>query len=230
MQACEMQEQLVEARKAQVIPDVLLLCEHRHVITMGRNGKNQHLLANEYLLKQMDVEYFATNRGGDVTYHGPGQIIGYPIIDLSQYRRDIRWYVDRLEEVMIRTSADFGVSTKRVEDQHGIWVETVSGEEKLGALGVHLSRWVTSHGFAYNVSTDLRYFDLIVPCGIAGKRTTSLERILNRPVSTKEVNTRLVSQFSAVFELNLVAIDKDQLIQNALGVRNSLRPIASAVV
>ena len=128
---------------------------------------------------------------------------GYPILDLTEHRRDVRWYVAQLEEVMIRASADLGISAKRVEGRHGVWIETPMNDEKLGALGVHLSRWVTSHGFAYNVSTDPRYFDLIVPCGIPGTRATSLERILNRSMDSSEVRARLASHFADVFELSL---------------------------
>jgi lipoate-protein ligase B len=206
--ACALQSRVVQARKAGAIPDVLLLCEHPHVITLGRNGKHEHLRASERLLAQMSITFHATDRGGDITYHGPGQIVGYPILDLAQHRRDVRWYVNQLEEVMIRASADFGVTARRVADRHGIWVDTPSGEEKLAALGVHLSRWVTSHGFAYNVSTDLRYFDLIVPCGIAGKRATSLERVLDRAVKMEEVRPKLVSHFADVFGCELIAVPR----------------------
>jgi lipoyl(octanoyl) transferase len=209
--ACALQARLVEARKAGAIPDVLLLCEHPHVITLGRNGRREHLRASERLLSQMNVTFHETNRGGDITYHGPGQIVGYPILDLAQHRRDVRWYVSHLEEVMIRASADFGVSARRVADRHGIWVDTTSGEEKLAALGVHLSRWVTSHGFAYNVATDLRYFDLIVPCGIAGKRATSLERVLDRAVSREEVTPKLISHFGDVFGCEMTAVSRATL-------------------
>lgn len=204
--ACELQRRLVEARKQSATPDVLLFCEHQHVITLGRNGKSEHLLAGNRALAQINVEFRPTDRGGDITYHGPGQVVGYPILDLTQHRRDVRWYVEQLEEVMIRTTADFGVLAIRIEGRHGIWVETESGEEKLAALGVHLSRWITSHGFAYNVSTDLRYFDLIVPCGIAGRRATSLERVLGRSVSAAEVCERLSSRFAEVFTRNLVPV------------------------
>ena len=127
-------------------------------------------------------------------------------MDLAEQRRDVRWYVEQLEEVMIRATADFGLAAKRVESQHGVWIDTQVGEEKLGALGVHLSRWVTSHGFAYNVSTELRYFGLIVPCGIAGKRATSLERALGRAVPSEEVRERLAAHFSAVFSRNIVHV------------------------
>lgn len=213
--ACELQQRLVEARKAAAIPDVLLLCEHPHVITLGRNAKREHLLASNRLLAQMNAELHPTNRGGDITYHGPGQIVGYPILDLTEHRRDVRWYVEQLEEVMIRTTADFGIAARRVEDQHGLWINAPSGEEKLGALGVHLSRWVTSHGFAYNVSTDLRYFDLIVPCGIADKRVTSLERALGHDVSLEEVRDRTIAHFAAVFGFNIKRINNGELT-NAL--------------
>jgi len=209
--ACELQRQLVEARKAGAIPDVLLLCEHPHVITLGRNGKRENLRASESVLAQASVEFHATDRGGDITYHGPGQIVGYPILDLAEYRRDVRWYVAQLEETMIRASADFGVAAKRVEGMHGIWVDAPAGEEKLGALGVHLSRWVTSHGFAYNVSADLRYFDWIVACGIAGKRATSLERILGRTVRSEDARPRVVENFGEVFECEMVATSRGEL-------------------
>ncbi|MFZ0641691.1 MAG: lipoyl(octanoyl) transferase LipB [Candidatus Acidiferrales bacterium] len=209
--ACALQTCLVEARKAGAIPDVLLLCEHPHVITLGRNGKREHLRANERLLAQMNVTFHPSDRGGDITYHGPGQIVGYPILDLAQHRRDVRWYVNQLEEVMIRASADFDVAARRVPDLHGIWVDTAAGEEKLAALGVHLSRWVTSHGFAYNVSTDLRYFDLIVPCGIPGKRATSLERVLDRAVSSEEIRPKLISHFGQIFDREMITMPRAAL-------------------
>ena len=178
-QACELQARAVAARKRGDVPDVLLLCEHPHVITLGRNGKREHLKAGERILAQMNVEFHSTDRGGDITYHGPGQIVGYPILDLTVHKKDVRWYVRTARRNYDRAPAPISASTaRRFEDKHGIWVDTPAGEEKLAALGVHLSRWVTSHGFAYNVSTNLSYFDLIVPCGISGKRATSLERLL----------------------------------------------------
>jgi lipoyl(octanoyl) transferase len=209
--ACELQRQLVEARKAGAIPDVLLLCEHPHVITLGRNGNREHLRAGERVLVQMNVELHSTDRGGDITYHGPGQIVGYPILDLAEHRRDVRWYVEQLEELMIRATADFGRAARRADGRRGVWIDTPSGEEKLAALGVHLSRWVTSHGFAYNVSTDLRYFDLIVPCGIAGKRATSLERALGHTVPVEEVRERLVAHFAEVFHRTLHPVSPEDL-------------------
>lgn len=219
--AWELQQRLVETRKAGAIPDVLLLCEHPHVITLGRNGKREHLLAGARPLTQTGVEFHSTDRGGDITYHGPGQIVGYPIVDLAVHRRDVRWYVAQLEEVMIRASADFDVAAKRVEGRHGVWVDTATGEEKLGALGVHLSRWVTSHGFAYNVSTDLRYFDLIVPCGIAGARATSLERVLGRAVEIDAVCARVAEHFAEVFGRDLVQTTREELNDSLAALQGS---------
>jgi lipoyl(octanoyl) transferase len=214
-QACNFQKRIVQARKKSVVPDVLLLCEHPHVITLGRNGRREHMLASDHLLGQMNVEFHSTDRGGDITYHGPGQIVGYPILDLAAHRRDVRWYVSQLEEIMTRATADFGVATKRVEGQHGIWVDTPVGEEKLAALGVHLSRWVTSHGFAYNVSTDLRFFDLIVPCGIVDKRPTSLERILGRAIHSSELRPRLIARFGEVFGCAMIPVTPRELEEAA---------------
>jgi lipoyl(octanoyl) transferase len=208
--ACKLQRRAVAARKAGAIPDVLLLCEHPHVITLGRNGKAANLRASERVLRQMNVEFHASDRGGDITYHGPGQIVGYPILDLAGHRRDVRWYVEQLEEVMIRATREFGIEARRIEGLHGIWVETPSGPEKLAALGVHLSRWVTSHGFAYNVATDLRYFDLIVPCGISDKRATSLERLLGRAVDAREVAAALVRHFGEVFGCETTSLSREE--------------------
>jgi lipoyl(octanoyl) transferase len=213
--AWELQRRVVAARKAGGVPDVLLLCEHPHVITLGRNGKRANLLASDHALGRMSVSFFETNRGGDITYHGPGQLVGYPILNLSEIRRDVGWYVRSLEEAMIRAGAEFGVSGRRVAGRTGVWVDVAGGaatdEEKLAAIGVHLSRWVTSHGFAYNVSTDLRYFDLIVPCGIAGKRATSLEKLLSRRVEIKEIAPRIAAHLGGMFGLELRAAAPDAL-------------------
>lgn len=219
--ACELQRELVGARKAGAIPDVLLVCEHPHVITLGRNGKRENLLAGNRVLAQMNVEVHPTDRGGDITYHGPGQVVGYPILDLTEHRRDVRWYVEQLEETMIRASAEYGMRAKRVEGRHGIWVDTPAGEEKLGAIGVHLSRWVTSHGFAYNVSTDLRFFDLIVPCGISGRRATSLERLLGHAVDTAEAHERLTCHFGEVFQCELIQVPLEELKRTIERVQSS---------
>ena len=223
--AWELQRRVAAARKAGAIADVLLLCEHPHVITLGRSGKISNLRAPDHLLRQMGVSFFETNRGGDITYHGPGQLVGYPIVNLAEIRRDVGWYVRGLEETMIRATAEFGIVSARVAGRTGVWVEKKEvsevgegavaqerkDEEKIGAIGVHLSRWITSHGFAYNVSTDLRYFDLIVPCGIAGKRATSLEKLLARRVEKTEAAQRLVPHFAEQFGFDPRACGRDAL-------------------
>jgi lipoyl(octanoyl) transferase len=225
--AWDLQRRVVAARKSGAIPDVLLLCEHPHVITLGRSGKISNLRSSDHALRQMEVSLFETDRGGDITYHGPGQLVGYPILNLAEIRRDVAWYVRSLEEAMIRATADFGVASMRVAGRTGVWVDVTAGkgkevkeieeaeevkdEEKLAAIGVRLSRWVTSHGFAYNVSTDLRYFDLIVPCGIAGRRATSLEKLLGRPVDIKEVAPRIASHLGEIFGREPRASDCDEL-------------------
>jgi lipoyl(octanoyl) transferase len=203
--ARELQRRLVAARKAGAVPDVLLLCQHPHVITLGRNGKLGNLRASDHVLRQMGVSFFETDRGGDITYHGPGQLVGYPILNLAEIRRDVAWYMRGLEEAMIRATAEFGIPSRRVAGRTGVWVDAPmesGGEEKLAAIGVHLSRWVTSHGFAYNVSTALRYFDLIVPCGIADKRATSLEKLLGRGVKMEEISPRIVGHLGELLHLD----------------------------
>src|ERR1700732_4211791 len=226
-EAYALQKRIVAARKAGAIDDMLLFCEHPHVITQGRNGKREHLLASENVLRQKGVAFYETSRGGDVTYHGPGQMVGYPILNLAAIRRDVVWYVRMLEEVMIRASADFGVTAAREAGKTGAWVATkeelgqsalrtqsgIERTEKLGAIGVHISRWVTSHGFAYNVSTDLRFFDLIVPCGIAGRKATSLEKLLGRSVDARQVAAQLAQHFGQVFGLNMQAASPDELLE-----------------
>jgi lipoyl(octanoyl) transferase len=210
-EASSLQERLVAARKANAIDDVLLFCEHPHVITLGRNGNRSNLLASESVLRQKNVELYPTNRGGDITYHGPGQIVGYPIVNLDKIKRDVGWYVRTLEEAMIRTSADFGVVAYRVPGKTGIWVKSLPTEEKLAAIGVHLSRWVTSHGFAYNVSTDLRYFDLIVPCGVPDRKATSLEKLLERTVFPSEAKPRLAHHLADLLSLSLLPTSRVEL-------------------
>jgi lipoyl(octanoyl) transferase len=217
VRACELQRRLVEARKARAVPDILLLCEHNHVITLGRNGKREHLRASLHVLDQMNVEFLPTDRGGDITYHGPGQIVGYPILDLTEHRRDVRWYAWQLEETMIRATVDFGIAAERLEGMRGVWIDGSTGPEKVGALGVHLSRWVTSHGFAFNVSTDLRFFDLIVPCGITDKRATSLEKALGRALDCDEVRPLLAAHFGDIFGRAMVSISSRQMEEVLLG-------------
>jgi len=212
-EAYALQKRIVAARKADAIEDVLLFCEHPNVITQGRNGKREHLRASEHVLRQKGVEFYETSRGGDITYHGPGQIVGYPILSLGGIRRDVVWYVRMLEEAMIRATAEFGITAKRVAGKTGIWVGEGNTEEKLGAIGVHISRWVTSHGFAYNVSTDLRFFDLIVPCGIADRKATSLEKVLGRTVKESEVAPRLAKHLGELLGLEMRESSKKELVE-----------------
>ena len=192
-----LQRALVEERRAGRVPDLLLLLQHPPVITLGvrGDGGRSHIVASAARLAALAVEVSETGRGGDVTYHGPGQIVGYPILDLRPDRCDVHRYVRDIEEVMIRTCADYGISARRVDGLTGAWV----GAEKIGAIGVRISRWITSHGFAFNVGTDLDYFDLIVPCGILDRGVTSLERILGREVAIGEVEEALIHHFASVF-------------------------------
>jgi lipoyl(octanoyl) transferase len=194
----ELQRQLVEDRKAQRIPDQLLLLQHPPVITLGVKVRDDraHVLAAPDELARQGVEVFETGRGGDVTFHGPGQLVGYPILDLNPDRRDVHRYVRDLEDVLIRVAGRFGIEAGRQPGLTGAWV----GNEKLAAIGVRISRWVTSHGFALNVATDLRQFDLIVPCGIRDRGVTSLERLLGRPVPMAEVQSATVDAFTTVFD------------------------------
>jgi lipoyl(octanoyl) transferase len=213
--AWDLQQRLVAARKTGAAPNLLLFCEHPHVLTMGRNGRLQNLRVPQSALEGLGVEFHHSNRGGDLTYHGPGQIVGYPILQLAEIRRDVGWYVRQLEEVMIRAAAAFGVAPFRVPARTGVWTRPAGSpaprEEKLGAIGVHISRWVTSHGFAFNVCTDLSYFGLIVPCGIADCRATSLEKSLARPVATAEVLPVLAAEFGRAFGLHVQMAGRQHL-------------------
>jgi lipoyl(octanoyl) transferase len=196
----ELQRRLVEERKADRIPDTLLLLEHPHVLTIGvkKTGRS-HILASPDRLASLGVEVFETGRGGDVTYHGPGQLVGYPILNLDPDRRDVHQYVRDLEEVMIRVCADYAIDAGRVSGFSGAWIKGTGGDEKIGAIGVRISRWITSHGFAFNVATDIEFFNLIVPCGIADRGVTSLASRLSRTPAMAEVEERVVARFSEVF-------------------------------
>jgi lipoyl(octanoyl) transferase len=202
--ALELQREKVAQRKAGAIPDTLLLLEHPHVYTLGRNARPENMLAPAEWLASRGAQVFHTDRGGDVTYHGPGQLVGYPILDLTQHRRDISWYMRSLEEVFIRTAHDFGIEAGRSPGAAGVWV----GNDKLTAMGVHLSRWVTSHGIALNVNTDLRFFEWIVPCGLRGKGVTSLAKLLGRPVEMEDVTERVVEHFGTVFGLEVQTVEE----------------------
>jgi lipoyl(octanoyl) transferase len=197
----DLQRDLVEQRRSGAIGDVLLLLEHPHVLTVGVRGPRgrSHILADEEMLAARGIDVFETGRGGDVTYHGRGQIVGYPILDLRPDRCDVHRYVRDLEEVLIRAVLTFGIHAERVEGLTGVWV----GREKLAAIGVRISRWITSHGFALNVSTDLSYFDLIVPCGIQDRGVTSLERLLGYSPTIADVEGRIVRAFADVFDCSV---------------------------
>jgi lipoyl(octanoyl) transferase len=195
--ALALQRALVEERRANRVPDLLILLQHPPVITVGARGDGgrSHIIADTDRLAALGVAVSETGRGGDVTYHGPGQIVGYPILDLRPDRCDVHRYVRDVEEVMIRTCVDYGVPAGRITGLTGAWV----GPEKIGAIGVRISRWITSHGFAFNVSTDLDYFGLIVPCGITDRGVTSLQRVLGRSVNIADVEESLVCHLAAVF-------------------------------
>jgi lipoyl(octanoyl) transferase len=195
--ALALQRTLVEERRAGRIPDLLLLLQHPPVITLGvkGDGGRANILAGEERLSELGIGVAEAGRGGDVTYHGPGQIVGYPIVDLRPDRCDVHRYVRDLEEVMIRVCGGYGVRAGRVAGLTGTWV----GQGKIGAIGVRISRWITSHGFAFNVSTNLDHFDLIVPCGIADRRVTSLERETGRPLDVDDVQRRIARHFADVF-------------------------------
>ncbi len=196
--ALAMQRALVEERRAGRVPDLLLLLQHPPVITIGvkGDGGRSNVVATPERLAQLGIEIHETGRGGDVTYHGPGQIVGYPILDLRPDRCDVHRYVRDVEDVMIRVCADYGLAAGRISGLTGTWM----GEEKIGAIGIRISRWITSHGFAFNVSTDLDHFRLIVPCGINGRGVTSLERATGRTVPIGEAEDAVIRHFAAVFD------------------------------
>lgn len=196
-EALALQRELVVERQAGRVGDILLLVEHPHVLTLGvrGDGGRSHILAPAEVLAARSIEVHETGRGGDITYHGPGQLVGYPIIDLNPDRRDVHRYVRDLEDVLIRVAGDYGIEAGRVQGLTGVWV----GDRKLAAIGVRIARWVTSHGFALNVTTDLDYFNLIVPCGVADRGVTSLAALLGREVDRADVEDRVVRHFGDVF-------------------------------
>src|SRR4051812_961755 len=196
--ACALQQQFVERRKRGEIPDQLLIVEHPHVVTMGRNGHDENLLCAPGLLERAGVEFHHTDRGGDVTYHGPGQVVGYPIVDLREWKRDVIAYVRGIEQVIINALEPFGITAGRLDGATGVWVDGA----KIAAIGVHISRWVTSHGFALNVDTDLSYFRYIVPCGLT-KPVTSM-RALGSNAACEEVVESLAASFGRYFEVDIV--------------------------
>jgi lipoyl(octanoyl) transferase len=197
-QAFELQQRLVSERKQGLISDHLLLLEHPHVITMGRNGRAENLLASPEILDRAGISFHPTDRGGDITYHGPGQLVGYPILDLREWKRDVGAYVRAIEQVIIDVLSDYAIPARRIPGLTGVWV----GERKIAAIGVHISRWVTSHGFALNVHPDLSYFQYIVPCGLT-KPVTSMAELGVR-ATIEEMDQRLAAHFGRVFDCEMV--------------------------
>ena len=195
-----MQRELVESRQRGVIPDQLIILEHPHTITLGRNGKRENLLASEDILCRAGISFQETDRGGDIPYHGPGQIVGYPIVDLREWKRDVAAYVRAIEQVLIDTLADFEIAAERVAGLTGVW----TGGSKIAAIGVHLSRWVTSHGFALNVNTDLSYFQYIVPCGLTLPVTSMAQ--LGVVVEQDEVARTIATHFGRIFEREMTML------------------------
>jgi lipoyl(octanoyl) transferase len=196
-EALDLQARLVEERRSGAVPDLLLLLQHPPVITLGVKTRHNrtNIVASDAQLAEAGVGIFESGRGGDVTYHGPGQLVGYPILDLNPDRRDVHRYVRDVEQALIEAVATFGIAAERVPGLTGIWV----GNEKLAAIGVRISRWITSHGFALNVSTDLSHFDLIVPCGIQGRGVTSMHQLIGKPVEMADVEAAVSDAFSQVF-------------------------------
>jgi lipoyl(octanoyl) transferase len=227
-EALELQHALVAARKRGALNDALLLLEHPPVFTLGRNAKEEHILASRELLDQIGIEVFHVERGGDVTYHGPRQLVGYPILDLRNYRQDVGWYVRSLEEVLIATLDDFGLNARRVGDGAGardpklvgVWVDNLLEEErarrmqpdaKIAQIGARIESWITYHGFALNVDPPMQHFDLIVPCGLPDKPVTSMALALGHPVEMSDVRARVVRNFGKVFGAQVEEIKPDEL-------------------
>lgn len=183
----------------------LLICSHPHVYTLGKSGAMENLLVNNAFLKEKGIAFYKTNRGGDITYHGPGQIVAYPVLDLEKIKTDIVWYMRNLEEVIIRLLADYGIRAERSEGETGVWIDTDHPlkARKICAMGVKTSRWVTMHGLALNVNTDLSYFDFIIPCGIQNKQVTSLQKELGQELHIPEVEKKMMDQFQDVFGLKI---------------------------
>ena len=205
--AWTLQQELWTLRQAEAIEDILLLTEHEHVYTLGKSADDNHLLASQEELKISGTDVFQIDRGGDITYHGPGQIVGYPIIDLNNYYLDIHRYLRSLEEVVIHTLSAFGIMAGREKDMTGVWVNN----EKIAAIGVKVSRWVTMHGFALNVNTDLSKFERIIPCGIFHKGVTSMQRVLGREIQFEAVKKVIANSFAEVFNRQIKWIEKDEL-------------------
>lgn len=197
---------LVDKIENTLTPNYLYFVEHPHVYTLGKSGDEANMLANTDMLKQIDAQYVKTNRGGDITYHGPDQLVAYPILDLANFKEDISWYMRSLEEVIIKTIAHYGLKGERSKGETGVWLDVGTPfARKICAMGVKASRWVTMHGLALNVNTDLRYFEYIVPCGIKDKNVTSLQRELDRDIDMDEVKKWVKLHFEEVYEAKLIS-------------------------
>ena len=196
-ESLRIQASIVEKRKQDKVPDCLLFVEYGHTITMGRSGNKNHLLASNEDLEEKEIELYYTDRGGDVTYHGPGQLIAYPILDLKTLRRDINWYLRTLEACIMATLEDYGIASRTIPGATGVWV----AEEKIAAIGIRMSQWVTSHGIALNINTDLNYFNAIIPCGIKGKGVTSVAKVLNKAdLDPDPIKVNFCRHFEVLFE------------------------------
>jgi lipoyl(octanoyl) transferase len=202
-----LQEKIKAKRSNSNIPDYLLFVEHNPVYTLGKNGKEKNLLINKDLLEQKGIEFYHINRGGDITFHGPQQLVGYPILDLDNYKTDLGWYLRSLEEVIILTLGEYGLKGERSVGETGVWLDaSIKGRErKICAMGIRCSRWVTMHGFALNVNVDLNYFNFITPCGIQNKQVTSIQKELGKPVLMDEVKAKVIKNFNRVFDSTITA-------------------------
>jgi len=207
--ALDLQHRLVAARREGRIEDALVLLEHPPVITLGRRGDERNIVASRELLAQLGIEVHRVERGGDVTYHGPGQLVGYPILDLRGHRQDVGWYMHSLEEVLIRALSDFGVEAGRLEGRIGVWI----GDKNIAALGARIEEWITYHGFALNVSPDLSHFDLIIPCGLKEFAVTSMEEVLGEPPDMEAVRRAVTSRFGEVFDVRLKEAKGEEILE-----------------
>lgn len=209
--AIKLNNKHLEVDKQELTPNYLLFCEHPHVYTLGKSGKPEHLLLDENTLEQYEAKYYKINRGGDITYHGKGQLVGYPIFDLENFFTDIHKYMRFLEEAVIRTCSDFGIDAGRIQGLTGVWVDHLEQKNprKICAMGVKASRWVTMHGFALNVNTDLNYFKHIVPCGIEDKAVTSIEQELGKPQDFQAVSDRMSKHLKDIFEIEALSLSDE---------------------
>lgn len=222
----ELQRRLAHLRAVGEIPDTLILVEHPPTLTFGRSTPSSHLLASALTLEQLQVDVFEVERGGEATYHGPGQLVGYPILDLTRRGRDVHAYLRRLEEVLVRALADWGVRTGRLPGRTGVWV----GEEKIASIGIHVSRWITRHGFALNVSPDLSFFDLIVPCGLPNVRMTSLAAQLQTTPPWADVVSSVTREFSVLFDIALGPVPAESHLDEFLLQSDLSSPVGESSV